>query len=335
MAAKLASTTFATTPDEELLVGDVYQMTDDKVKSRLTDLIDNAGSKLNLSINNRGVVKDLMGLVKVKGGILKIDKDTIKQRLGELKSGMKGSIRAMGVGQVERMLGKYGTSIGDLKQIKVNIGNTVKEFHPDNFKSASDITRLLADLTGDPEFAKHWDLEAEFAMFSGIMEEVIAIGLPEAYDTVMDALALQSADRSVMERVARDALPAILESGNLSAINSSIDRLGAGAILAMQPLIITDIVSRYLHPEGMERSQLPIQAVTLTSTLAKIDAKWYLTDRAGVEISDLSVYSVASRDARELFVCLDDHKTAAMIAPTYMDDHIVGTAKKYFRYAAI
>lgn len=335
MALKLADTLFSTKPADDLLVVDVYQVEDSESKSKVVNLLDKGVKKLNLSFNTKGAAKNLSKFLKIKDGKVKFDPTLLKERLAGIKDGLKGTVRLMGEDAINNTLGKFGTSIGDLKQIKVNIGNTIKEFDPDNFKDVNGVMQLLSDLTGDPDFAKHWDLEAEFALFHGILEEVIALDIPGAIDEVRAALAKEASDPSVMENVLRNSLPAIVNSGDLDSILGAIQQMGVGAVLAQYPTILIDLVRRYLHPRDMERSFLPTQAAKLSNLLSTLDARWHLTTREGVDISDLTVYAECSRDATELLMTFPEHQTCMMIGVTYRQDHIVNVAKRYFRYAAI
>lgn len=335
MTVKLADTIFSTKPIEDLLVADVYEVEDGGVKSKVADLIEKSGSKLSLSTNTKNMAKNLSGLVDIKNGKLKFDPSMLKGRLDDIKGNIKGTLRTLGPAQLDNILGQYGTSIDGLKDIRVGVKGIIKDFDPKQFTTIKGITGLLSGVVGVDDVISYFDLEAEYALFSGIVDEVIGLGFPEAVGSILDALKDNASDPEIMQGVVRKNLPGIIATGDLDAILSAISISGVEALLSTQPNMLEETVRRYRHPRDLDKSKLPQQATKFVGLLDSLRGDWSYTYRDGVKTSDLTIYAMASGDSIELFSLIEEHVVPSLIAGKYREESIINLAKRNFRYTAI
>lgn len=332
MATKLAEALFVTGPADDLLVKDVYQLKDAAVQTRVADILSEGSQHLKTALTQNGAVADLASVLEKGTKGITVNKEALTERLMQLSAGVRGQLRTLGTDLGDKVLGRFGTSVEAVQKLRVQIGDAVANLkNLDDLNSAKGIMGLLGELSGDPEFAKHFDLEAEFALFSGILNEAIRLGIPDA----IDFLRAQSHDPEVTRQILLNSVPSLLMQANLADLNKVLDEVGREALLIHYPTLLTDIVSRYWFPDGLEKHQYPEQLALLSTVLGKIDPDWYRTRRNGEWITNLHVYSQGSVDCRTLWSLSTEHREPALFAREYPPTSILALAKRDFPHVPL
>lgn len=361
--AKVAKTTFQTGPTDKVAVADVYadvQQTTAlnvlpvKVSNGVMDIVNNALGKITGAVKPSLFGNALSDVLAGKS-LKKTEAFTkLTGAITGIKSGFEGDLNQLKSSVLTDVLGSVGfisnpKAIADgilglpggkpLKSITLkNVPNlkvilngveTVRNFkNPDGMASA---LNMLGQITGNSELGKVLDLEANFAVANGLMKTLGDRQIPGIVDALIDRF---GNDKKSKAAFAKHTLPVVTKTGDLAAINAVLNNVEPAAVIAIQPLSTTDIVSNLQLPP--EKFSVDVAfAQSLVDTLTKVDPKWNEAKQGTGPAVDLTIYQKANAIASDCFMLLPAHQVAMSIAIYYNTDSAISMARERYPYVAL
>ena len=349
-------TVFSTGPKDDVAVVDVYKETEatplnkvvDAVKSSAADVLAAAGQTVTLTnLLEKGTEAIIAG---------RFDKDTALRELNEATGGMLSTInnlKGMKTELVEQMLRGVGFNDDVLAITKGALGmpggtdpaaavldkNPKLKFIYDSVTHARqtadlDTARGVADLlnsvAGNSELAKVLDMQSQFAVLGTIVNAASAYNIPDILDTVLDRLEDDEEKTAFLlsnaEQLARNS--------DIYGLTKALEAAGPQQLLSRYPDIITTILENYQNPQGVKKPTLT-QTNALLSLLSGINPNWFQYRRNNNWISNLEIYQVISRAAKDTLMLSVVHRKPLLFANRYPTVKFRPTVKKLYPFAAI
>ena len=361
--AKLATTTFATAPDDALATVDVYETTEMvDARSPLAVAASNVGNVLSDAASDaKTIVGDkLSASGKALTGIKALVKDGIKKKkfdsaaAKELLKGVKGSVnindlkgrvagdllRAVGYqGDVEALLsGKGGLpdkdtvimqALGDNPKLQVLYKGVVKVKNTADLKDTKGIAAALNGFANDPELMEVLDMDSTLGALASLSSTAYrAAQLTEVFEEALATLKNDDERRALCRRYGLE--PFWL--GDKKGVDQCMAYVSSAEMLAKYPDAVATFLQAYRLPEGEHVPTLALNA-DLLATLTRIDPLWASYKRGSQTVSNLEVFTRASPDA--LGVLMFTHRTQVMLAKSYPTEKLTSLAKRSYPRAAL
>lgn len=301
-------------PKDDLLVTDVYGVSDGGILNGLADKIGgfakDAFGSLRKSPN---LLSDLTSMIASGGNNWAISKENLLDRVVSTLGGRAGIVGNLATGLRDTITNGTGLPAGIYDTAVALIGGNNSRFNAGNITSARDVFSLINQITNSNQMGGFTDIGSESSLMAGIMREAIALGVPDAIDVLV-----QHANN---DEVAYNALYAnmvvAVEYSDLDSINLMIEKIGVNAFLSQVPNAVPLLLSSYELPSGTTEAEYETELEALEACLGALRPNWYQVKRNGVFVSDLTAYADLSADARKLLLRRDEHQVAAIIGATY------------------
>lgn len=328
---KIAASMFSAGAMDKLLAIDVYEQTDSKTKTGFISQVKSFGKEAMDSIRTLpGLARDFAGTITFEGGKVKLDKNELKGRLIDLAGNASGPFSKLSAAAQNSVLSSFGASPETAGMIRTAIGDGFSMLTSSEVDDARGLVGMLETITGNTGFAKLFDLEAEMALFGGILGEAIRLGVPDAIDELYNKFK----DDENARKVFSDNLLMAATSGDLATVKRIINKIGLQAALSQVPDLIQIILMGYTFKPLTTASEWPVRLTELKDTLTSINPDWYRYKRNGVWINDLAPFTYISEDARKLFMTDADLKEATMIAGEFPSEDIMSILTRNYPMAA-
>lgn len=332
MSNKIADSLFSSGPLEELLAVDVYKTVDSNTKTGFISQIKKFGNEAaDIIKGTPDVIKDFANVLRIENGKVNIDKASLTDRLIDIASSAKGPFKDLSAGVQDKVFGAFGFSSETSGDIRSLIGDSISILNTSDIKDARGITDILNSLTGNSKLAKLFDLEAEMALYGGILGEAIRLGIPDA----IDIIATKFSDDRTMHAVLSDNLRLSATSGDLRSVSRIVAKIGPDSAIAQVPDLIDIILMGYSFQMSDGVVDYTAKSAELIALLVLINPQWDKYKRNGVYIVNLSPFAYASGDAIKLFLLNPAYKVQAMMAPEYSSEHLLNIAGRFYPMAVL
>lgn len=300
---------------------DVPEETDDRTNAR--------SKEAALWLRSTGCsAENLIGLISTDGGKLGLNRGEIEKRLssamGQSMYTLKPELRESMIQSMAEMTGQ------DAATIKLAMNNIQSDVDSDKQGDASALAQILSNVEGSEEIIQIFDLHAETAMISALLDQAIDMGIPQAVETLLNRVE----NEEVRRRIALERLRLAAMNSQLKSVQSITSLAGADAAMAKVPDIVVLITQNYNWGANVRSDEYPAKRDELLNTLAQLNPRWHSKRRDGQWISDLEPFSMASQQALTLFK-MSEYSLQAMVAPTYPKRNYVSVARKYHPRVAI
>jgi hypothetical protein len=271
---------------------------------------------------------DLIGLLSTQGGRTGVNQEELRRRL---EGAANGTLDVLKEEEMDTLVAKLVELTGeDPGVIQAGVDGAQSTVQANRRSEVSGLNGLLSQYTGAPELIEQFDLQAEVALLDTIVSKAVDLGVPAAYQAVMDSIA----DDRVKTQVALRNLRLAALRSDLSTINAIVDQTGRAAALAKEPSLVTDILRYYSWGSGVSRKEYPSKRDELLNTLDRLDSNWARKQRGGRWVDNLEPFSVASSQALTLLE-QSSYQLQAMMAPSYSPANYRTVVRKYHPFAAI
>ena len=204
--------------------------------------------------------------------------------------------------------------------------------------SARDFYSLLSDITGS-DFAKQFpDIQAEIALFGSVINQAIALGLPDAIDDLMKKFS----DEAARKEVLISNLERCAKAGDLASLDKIKEYIGAKDMYVRCPKLVTYVMQGYMFPTSGDKPKYEKIYNRMVSLFGDVNPNWDRDVRDGVVVGRLEPFATASSSTQTVFTTVGnrnasgvDHVAMALIAPNYRSDALKNIAKQNFPKAAI
>ena len=330
--SKLADTIFRSGPKDAVLAVDVFGISDTSVLNSLTDKL--SGFALSAMDNFRkstGINTDLTSLLKSSGNGFSFDAKALTDRVMSAIGGSGNSLRGLTDQLQKTLTSGIGIDPSIYSKVEAVVNGVSKSFDTNNLKDARGIFSLVNQLTNNDELAQFFDVGAEANVLSGLVREAIKLGIPETIQTLIEtAKSSRAADYAL-----RGNIGTAVTLADLTTTQLLVDQLGLNRVISDVPNAPERVMANYSLPEGIKNEELDTELARLVTTLDKLRPGWSQYSRNGVLVSDLSLYTYASVDAKKLLMRDPTHRVAMTIAPSYRAVRMVEQAKRMYPLLAI
>lgn len=266
--------------------------------------------------------ENLIGLLRVEGGSVGLNRAELEERLS---SASRQSLNTLSPEFKEEMVQQLAILSGqDPNAIRLSMEGQETMISAKDSKDATALSKILGDISGSEEVIDLFDLHAETAVISGMLDKAIELGIPQATETLL----AQIEDDRVRQRVALNRLRSAAIASELKTVQTVVENSGQAAAIAKVPDIVNLITQYYSWGRNVTRDQYPNKRDELVATLNMVDPRWYQKKRDGIWVSNLEPFSVASDDALTLFA-MSNYTLEAAMAPKYPKTHYRNVARKY------
>lgn len=273
--------------------------------------------------------EDLVGLLAVKGGKAGVDRVELQRRLD---AALDNSIAVLDEEERDNLidrLAEYTGSDAEVIRASMGAGQDAVEISSDRQSEVRGLSGLLSQYTGASELIDVFDMGAEVAILDSLLSKSIDLGLPQAWNAIIDQI---DDDKIKTTRALRSLRQAALFS-DLGTVRNIVQRAGASRSLAEVPDLIPTIARFYSWGRNARSEDYPNKRDELISTLEEIDINWARKRRAGVWVDNLEPFNGASNQARVLF-SQSTYAAQSMIAPPYPKTDYRSVARKYHSWAS-
>ncbi len=330
--SKLADTIFRTGPKDAVLAVDVFGISDNNVLNSLTDKLSGfAVSALDGFRKSAGINTDLTQLIKSNGKGFSFDTKALTDRVFSAIGGSGNSLRGLTDQLQKTLTSGVGIDPSIYSKVEAVVNGVTKTFDTNNIKDAKGIFSLVNQLANNDSLAQFFDVGAEANVLSGLVREAIKLGIPETIQTLVDtAKSSKAADYAL-----RGNIGTAVTLADLTTTQLLVDHLGLNRVISDVPNAPERVMANYSLPAGIKNEDLDDELERLVTTLDKLRPGWSQYSRDGDLVSDLSLYTYASVDAKKLLMRDPTHRVAMMIAPSYRAVKMVEQAKRMYPLLAL
>lgn len=222
-------------------------------------------------------------------------------------------------------------AFGDSAAIETTVGGVVRKGSRTDLESASSISDFLVDLTGNEDIAEATDLQAQMAVFNGVLKQAIDIGAVDAIDTLWE----RARDKERAREMLIQSLRSLAITSSLDGINKVIGYVGVHGALSREPDLVQYILTFYKIPQDKGRVDYDSLFTELITLLDRLDSNWSRYNRDGSDVSNTGLLAYASRDALTLFKREQQWFTLAMVAPSHPSRHLRTLARRNYPRVAV
>lgn len=330
-ANKVASSLFKSGPVDALLTVDHYKQKANTTLNQLPDILKNFSTDAAATLRkNPGALKSIMkDVASAASG--KLSKADALLRIGK-SLGSGGLIKTLTGGMQNTMFetfDKFGVSKETVSSIMGATKTGVKMYMSGNLDDATGLARLAKELTGKSDVFNVFDLAAEAAMASTIIDYAIKSGATDLLDDVIAS----SSDKSVGYYAYRTNYPVAVLTSNIDALKKMGDTLTPGGVLGTLPDACKRILMFYKFADNTTPAQYDQRATELLEVLNHIDPNWAKYTRNGAVVDNLEMFTYASTHAVVLLGRMEAYKLPIMIAPTYRSAALTSFLKQWYPLA--
>ena len=331
MSVKVKPLLYTTTPDDSLVVVDVYA--GGSTSTEPMNLVQ------KISNETTGTLSKILGGVNTnKAGLFKKaadfvlsnkdfkSKDFAKTMLGEVFPNAKTALNDLKGGLISSVAGSIGISAdtalmayrtvkdGDYSNVLNQLASTdpLVKFYLDGqaiVKKAEDVDSLgdlfsvAGSIFGDSRIGNILNMSEEFKALKGLVDTAVALRAPELADYLIGKV-----DDDHKERLKRATAQQAARSGDIYTFYSYIYQMNVAEALAEDPDMPVNLLASYRHPKDI--GPTIEDANMLVSILDKLNPNW---NGAVSGRPDVSIWTDVSDDMRSL-VYMDGRFVPLLVA---------------------
>lgn len=265
--------------------------------------------------------KDVSKLVKTiktdQAGILRIDKDAAIKALrsstkrsgnpiGDLTNkqqddvlydmGVGHDIPGSGISNSFTSLSNRANKIKNSITGTIDLGNTKRLIRNGDVNSVNGVVGIINTLTNG-SVLKVEDFNSKLAIINSVMGDLQRYGIIESIDYILKTMADSRSKKRMLSRL----VPMFFMNGDINNLNLAIKSLGAGRVMALYPEGISAFCSGFRYHRITKPEQYKDYRNRIIALFNKLDPKWNVSVRDGVEINNLESLTYMSTSFYNLF----------------------------------
>lgn len=332
-ASKVATSLFKSGPVDTLLTVDHYKQKQNVTLNQIPDVLKNFSYDAADTLRkNPTVMKSLVkDVLAARSG--KLSKADALLRMSK-SMGSSGLMKTLTGGMQNSMFEtfeKFGVSKGTVSSIMGATKTGVKAFMSGNLDDVRGLANLAKELTGKSDIFSVFDLAAEAAMATTIIDYAIRSGATDLIDEAVRSVS----DPSVKYHAYRSNYSVAVLSSNIDALKLMGETLTSGGVLSTLPDACKRILMFYKYADNTTPAQYAERRNELLGVLNAIDPNWPKYDRNGVMVDNLEMFTYASAHATVLLGQMEEFKLPLMIAPSHRSMSLPAMVKQWYPLANI
>lgn len=325
---KIATSLFKSGPIDTLLTVDTYKQKSNQTLNALPDVLKNFSADAAQTIRkNPAMLKSIMGdVLAAKSGRLSKADALLRISKSMGSSGLLKTLTGTMQNTMFSAFEDFGVSKGTVASIMGATRTGVKAYLSGNLDDVRGLASLAKELTGKSDIFSVFDLAAEAAMATTIIDYAIRSG---ATDLLQEAVTSVSDKSVTIHSYGKTYSVAVLAS-NIDALKIMGETLTAGGVLSTLPDACKRILMFYKYADKTTPAQYDQRTTELLGVLNHINPDWATYNRNGQIVDNLEMFTYASPHAITLLSRLDQYKLPIMIAPTYKSAQLVSLVRQYY-----
>lgn len=300
MTTKSATSVAFNKPADKLVAVDARKPTASqalaKAPANQNGFLDRA---INATRESKLNAKDLGNIISIKDGKIGIDNKTASNRIDSIAgSNITGiltsdnmDVRSRAAQNLAKILGNEEvTSITTEGGRVINIGRGV------DTGSVKSLTGAIGKLLNIPALSNIVDQNSYLATGRALLEAAIALGVPEMIDELKTKF---EKDQDSRHRLINGVKGVILRS-DLAMLDKIIEWIGVDGVLAKVPDAVQLLLAAYTYPPQTTPDKYPECRAALVGMLNRLNPKWWLTTRNGVDVLNYAIFTRISYNAATL-----------------------------------
>lgn len=332
---KVASSVIATGPKDELVAADAKGKTPQTTLARLSNALTNVSEGIAANARQSNMKPgDLANVTKIEDGKPTVAPKEALSRLDQISgvsvtalTGQNADLRDNAALNLVKL-----TKDEELTSISNDAGNVLRIGRNTKTSSAKSLADAVSKFSKVPGLATFADQHAEVALGLSYLDKAIALGIPDLIDNLMAKIKDDKRKRQLLIENVRG----VILRGDIDTLNKILDWVGSEGVLARCPDAIPLLLASYRLPPKTEPKSHGGLRAALLATLVRIDSNWDKTSRGSELVTNLDVFTYASRDVVTLLNFMsDDYIVPLSIAPSYRNTSLIGLAKRYYPQIAL
>lgn len=276
-------------------ITDVYrQSTLDETTNTYSDKAKNVldSYQENNNIDAKDISDAVDGSIGSSEDGVKFDMGKVKTRLSRTL-GLPTSVDNMSGKQQSNLLNAIASATGtDNKYLKMVVGDSEYLIGGD-YKSATGIADVVNRMSGS-KLIDALDIRTEFGLLSVVTDALLAYGVLEVIDTLIDAIKDSKEKNKALETVALAAA----RSGDVYKLKHYLEKMGHSRAIVIADDVITALFRSYRIPENSAVGYEALGA-DIINLMIWINPEWD-SDDVDVSKRSLKYYMVASEEMRQV-----------------------------------
>lgn len=321
VGTRVADTIFSGISTDRLATQDVYKVTDSTAKNTLFDAAKSQVVETAELLRKRpGIVSEAVQLARsAQTGAM--SKAEIAQRVAGVLQGLGNNpLSKLTSAAANKVYGLLGVPADAQKTIGAAIGSGYQIFKYADVSSVRGIADLLGDISGSSSLAKFFDMEAEAALFSGVLDDAIRMGVTESIDLVKQYASHPEVWQSAFVASAGQAIL----SSDLETLNKIIDDTSADKVLGENPNAIADVLSNFRLANTVTPEQYSAKLGLMKTVLGKLNPTWWQYPRNGRLVLNYAIMAGVSDDAKKVLDLEPLYRDMTLTAPFYQKQSVSG-----------
>lgn len=272
MTPQLAKPTFLSGARDDLAAADVYTRTTGSVINSIRSIL--GADDIDLSAVLRGgdfLLKQLPIITGLtSGGSLILNKDNLVARLLVSSNSLSRSITSLTGDLSNSLVSQVGLNLPSLGEVYSKVGDVVQRVGAASLSSIGALGTMINQITGQANLYSVVDKDALVGLYTGVVREATRFGIPNSFTSLMAGVV----DPYIVQRVAAQALPQLINSSDTRGILAMTQRVAPGALTMGYPQALGDFTSKYRPPPGSMDSSRPAEFATVVSTYDAVQPGW-------------------------------------------------------------
>lgn len=294
-SALLAKSTFVSGINDKLIALDVYTKDNKNIVNKIQDITKAFDVDLTNILKGGDFIESNFPIIKdIKGELVNINVDNLVARVASSIPDVTGTLRSIGDG----VLGKI-KEYAPLQEVFTTVNGIATQVKEAAYTGLADVSKMIGEVTGNVDIFKVIDKDAVSAMYSGLIKEASALGIPDSFSAVVSSIS----DNKILSNVIKNILPTVIGETDVRMLQSIV---GAD-ISKITRILDTDLIGKFVKGysfgngfgEGEEQAQFKMAKESFDS----IDELWNkkIVPEMGVEafISDVSKITSSTTDFKE------------------------------------
>ncbi|MNU19604.1 hypothetical protein D3C71_78350 [compost metagenome] len=272
MTPQLAKPTFLSGARDDLAAADVYTRTTGTVINRIQSLL--GADDIDLSAVLRGgdfLLKQLPIITGLtSGGSLILNKDNLVARLLVSSNSLSRSITSLTGDLSNSLVAQVGLNLPSVGEVYSKVGDVVQRVSAASLSNIGALGSMINQITGQSNLYSVIDKDALVGLYTGVVREATRFGIPNSFTSLMNGVN----DPYIVQRVAAQALPQLINSSDTGGILAMTQRVAPGALTMGYPQALGDFTSKYRAPAGSVDATRPAEFTSVMNTYNAVQPGW-------------------------------------------------------------
>lgn len=296
---RLASTVFATGPQDSLATIDVYSKKNATIVNSIQDISKKYDTDLASVLRGGDWLSNSMPVIaNVAQGLITINKDNLISRIGSLSNSINSAFKSLPNDLKDSVLGAAGDGTGKALVTLAGVATAVSRT---NFTNLQSVGQLINGIAGNSNLIKIDDKDSFAGLLVGTIKEATRYGIPNSVGAILSTVG----DSDTLSRVIAGIMPDVIRTSDVRSLFSLADSANKHMVPLINRYLVDDFSKNYRSGFGYAPNELLVEYQMMMDAFKNLDGLWdikmrYFDDDTSEEVLDLTRVLAASSDFQEV-----------------------------------